>query len=430
MVELPRIALGNVQYGASFHQLLHCLLSDYAEAAVDVQVFAAQGRLDTGVQQALLSGSRLRHLDNWLMGAEGNQEALLRGGQSRDLSLIVGDFLSSSDSSVPLGGNLDQLCQQLQIPAIAHLDVWQFDACAPPRLPPSCCGLLLSGCRDAEELARWQTRLEVIWGLPVFGGIWEDTVECLTRVVAADSAARTIEPAVGGYIQLHRLLSLARSAPACALPTSPLPSAKAVQIAVAYDDAFHCYFPDAMEQMESAGARLIDFSPLRSERVPAGTDVVYLGCGHPERYAERLAGNICIQQSLRSFVQAGGRLYAEGGGLAYACELMEFRGHCYRMAGLLPAVARFEAVTPRPVELSPDNSAWLKCDRLRGYLNPNWLLVPRPGLQDYSTRSDCPLSLIGDRQAIGSRIHLHFASQPKLLQSLLSPVVSTRSNDA
>ncbi len=51
------------------------------------------------------------------------------------------------------------------------------------------------------------------------------------------------------------------------------------------DDAFHCYFPDTLDLLELRGATVCDFSPLRDERLPVDTDIVYFGCGRPDLFA-------------------------------------------------------------------------------------------------------------------------------------------------
>ena len=114
-----------------------------------------------------------------------------------------------------------------------------------------------------------------------------------------------------------------------------------LNIAVAYDEAFSCYFPDTLDVLESQGANVSVFSPLRSERLPDHTDVVYFGCGQPEDYVNELAANFCMKESLWNHVVSGGRVYAESAGLAYLCrEMVMPCGHHWPMVGLLPALAR------------------------------------------------------------------------------------------
>ena len=82
----------------------------------------------------------------------------------------------------------------------------------------------------------------------------------------------------------------------------------------------------------------------------------------------RTVGKICrsfgperVPQAGVGFVRSrrGGRVYAEGGGLAYICRSMMYGGQLYPMAGLLPAVATYQPVVPKPVELRTCASSWL-----------------------------------------------------------------------
>src|SRR4029079_4249809 len=126
-------------------------------------------------------------------------------------------------------------------------------------------------------------------------------------------------------LRIDRLRSLARRAPPLVLqpePWSLRPASRRFRIAVAFDEAYSCYYPETLDLLEAAGAELCDFSPLKSESIPDGADIVYFGCGCPEREPERLAANHCLMQSLRMFAALGGRIYAQGSGVAYLCREM------------------------------------------------------------------------------------------------------------
>lgn len=199
-----------------------------------------------------------------------------------------------------------------------------------------------------------------------------------------------------------------------------------LNIAIAHDEAFDCYFRDTLDVLESQGARLNVFSPLRSESLPVGTDVVYLGGGSLERHANDLASNVCLKESLWGHVIGGGRIYAECAGLAYLCREMILPGdHSLPMVGLLPAVAR-RHVCPEPeraVEIVTQRESWLFPSRqsVRGYLNSNWCIEPEgcfaPSPVDAKRNHD----LIGDYQIVGSRLRLNFAARPDCLDRFFQP---------
>jgi cobyrinic acid a,c-diamide synthase len=181
------------------------------------------------------------------------------------------------------------------------------------------------------------------------------------------------------------------------------------------------------------GGSVVDFSPLRDEALPPGTDVVYLGCGQPERFADALAENHCIKSALRSHLRNGGRIYAEGGGLAYLCQQMEARdGRLQRTVGIVPAVARLRKCprAPTPLEVVLSRSNWLggQGTRLRGYLNPNWVLEPT-GLaaQDGFSCGRRRGYIVGCFQLVGSLVHLNFAAYPAFLRRFFCPFRPGRS---
>jgi cobyrinic acid a,c-diamide synthase len=201
-------------------------------------------------------------------------------------------------------------------------------------------------------------------------------------------------------------------------------------IAVAYDEAFNCYFPDALDLLELRGAKIRDFSPLRSEWLPPGTDLVYLGCGPVERHADALASNHCMKQALRCFAASGGRIYAEGGGLAYLCQHLAFGpGRHALMTGVLPARARLcPYPSPvAPVQVSLARNTWLGAaqSRLRGYLNSRWTIEPLGPLTSYALEPQRRGDLVGRDQVFGTRLHLNFAAQPQLLDSFFHPPLPT-----
>jgi cobyrinic acid a,c-diamide synthase len=200
-----------------------------------------------------------------------------------------------------------------------------------------------------------------------------------------------------------------------------------VRVAVAYDDAFGGYFPDTLDQLELRGAAIADFSPLADERLPPETDVVYLGCGHPERFAAQLSKNDCLMLALKSHLCSGRRIYAECGGLAYLCREIEMPGgDRWPMVGALPATAHFDPTPsrPTPTEVRLASDTWLgsagQC--WRGYLNPRWSLRPAHQLEACGDRgAGRELDVVKRHQAVGSRVYLNFASKNELLESFFVP---------
>jgi len=119
-------------------------------------------------------------------------------------------------------------------------------------------------------------------------------------------------------------------------PTDRL-SRSAPEIAVARDAAFCFYYPDNLELLEQAGAKLRFFSPLCGETLPEECSGAYLGGGYPELFAERISANAGFLESLRRRAEDGMPIYAECGGLMTLGRFIDtIEGKRYPMAAVLP----------------------------------------------------------------------------------------------
>ncbi len=91
---------------------------------------------------------------------------------------------------------------------------------------------------------------------------------------------------------------------------------KGKRIAIARDKAFSFYYEDNLRLLKDSGAELIEFSPMEDSMLPL-CDYLYLGGGYPEVYANELSTNASMMKSVKEFVESGGRVYAECGGMMY-----------------------------------------------------------------------------------------------------------------
>jgi cobyrinic acid a,c-diamide synthase len=200
-------------------------------------------------------------------------------------------------------------------------------------------------------------------------------------------------------------------------------------VAVARDAAFCFYYQDNLDLLRDAGAEVVSFSPLRDACLPDGVDLVYLGGGYPELHAEPLAANRTMLASLRRFHQQGGAVYAECGGLMYCGrELVDGAGRAFAMLDLLPArtvmqkrlaalgyvVWRARSATllgPQDTEVRGHEFHYSRLEPLDS-LRPVALLH-REGAEPK------PDGFAHGRLLAGYA-HLHFASNPGVVEALLA----------
>ncbi len=417
--------------------ILWALMDAMDREGVRVQSYRSQACFAPVDAATSITGVNPRHLDSWLMSPEQCRRLFLRSAGQSDLAVIDGQFDSAVNGSNP-GGRLEPLCQWLGLPRIAVVDVTQLANCHLPIRPERAAGLLLDGVADRHDYYRWQTVIESLWGIPVLGGLplLSPVRDAVRRFGPGDTPARDLCRSLGNellrYLSPAKILKIASHGDFSSIetggdhPDSDELEFSDVRIAVAYDDAFHCYFPDTLEALEARGATVVDFSPLRDEALPADTDLVYIGCGHPEQFAGALTENHCLKLALRDHLCAGKRFYAEGGGLAYLCQNMVLStGQWTPMLGILPGIARqnSQVELPRPVEVALSRDTWLgqQGTQVRGYLNESWSIEPDGRLSSLAQNAGHEFDLVGRHQAIGSRLHLNFATQPKLLQGFLQP---------
>jgi cobyrinic acid a,c-diamide synthase len=432
MKRLARLALGAAHAECAGHLTCWALLDALRRHGLKVQHFHGRACFAPVNGALAATGLTSRHLDSWLMPPHVCRELFQHSSRDSDCVVVEGRYRAAAAPQT--AASLEALCDWLDLARLAVLDVSNLCGCRlPPR--PQADALLLEGLSSEAELLRVQTSLESLWGLPVLGGLpklpqIEEAIRACPRGTApSPHLCRELGEHFLRFSRLEAILRLADRPPLPAAPPSLFRDAARetpMVIALAYDDAFNCYFPDVLDLLEAHGAKVRDFSPLSDEALPPHTDLLYLGCGHPERHAARLAKNVCLLEAIRNHVRAGGRVYAEGGGLAYLCEeLAAEGGRQFHMVGIFPAVAslRKDPQPPVPVELTLAANNWLgpAGTRLRGYLNCNWQIQPLRALhgqlQEYGHAHD----LIARGNALGSRLHLNFAALPEVFSHFIHP---------
>ncbi len=436
---LPRLALGTIApTGVSVVAGIWAFLAALRQRDASVQPFLAQACFLPQLTGGGLSGRLPRHLDSWLMSEANCRELFAHGASGCDLAVVLGTFdrpnhVSYSDA----GSSFDTLCRWLDLPRLAAIDVATLSDCAAPARPGAIDGVLLYGDAQAAEMARWRTQVETLWSAPVVGAIAlpKSLIRALGKsspgVAPNGDIVRGLAACASESVAWDRVWALAARRPIAAAPVELFAQDKArlggVRVAIAFDEALCCYFPDVLELLELRGATVLDFSPLKDDRLPEATEVVYLGCGHPELFARQLADNDCLKLALREHCSAGRRMYAEGGAAALLAESIELSdGARHSMAGVLPLTLR--AVTdpkpPRPSTTTLNRDCWMgrRGTILRGYENPLWTFDVPQSQEPLGLTNESHPALLIRGETIVSRLHLNFAAMLEIMAGLTAPL--------
>jgi cobyrinic acid a,c-diamide synthase len=377
------------------------------------------------LQQA--SGHRVYQLDLWMGGEAHCRQLLYEAAAEADLILIEGvmGLFDGEPSSA-------DLAQRLGIPILAVIDAsamaQTFAAVAHGlrnyRAELPFFGVVanrVAGARHAAMLLPEATDTPLIATLPR-----EAACELPSRHLGlvhaheiADLDARL--DAAAGALQWNDV----EIAPVAFVPQGRDPCATAavlhgVRIAVARDEAFSFLYQANLDCLESMGAELVFFSPLRDATRPQA-DSVYLPGGYPELHLSALQENIAMREALRAHHAAGHPMLAECGGMLYLLEsLSDSEGRQATMAGILPGRAqvgkKLAALALQRVAL-PDGE-------LRGhsfhYSRMQTDLVP---IASASCPNGGPLKepVYRSRRLTASYLHFYFPSNPAAVAALFKP---------
>jgi cobyrinic acid a,c-diamide synthase len=219
-----------------------------------------------------------------------------------------------------------------------------FDPKAPIR------GVILNQIARPRHEALIRQAIEQYCGIPVLGAIPRLKCEVfperhmgLVPPQEHSTAVRAITTArelAEKYLDLDGLWQVAAQAPPLPEPqgveTAALAAGELVTIGVIRDSAFQFYYPENLEALERAGARLVDISALDALMLPPDLDALYIGGGFPETHARQLADNLSFRHAVKAAAEGGLPIYAECGGLMYLGESIHIGGERYPMVGLFP----------------------------------------------------------------------------------------------
>lgn len=111
---------------------------------------------------------------------------------------------------------------------------------------------------------------------------------------------------------------------------------KKLQIAIARDPAFCLLSQENIDSLAQYG-QISYFSPLYGSDLPS-VDLVYLPGGYPELFARQLYRRKRLFSQLRDYIEEGGKLLAECGGMVLLSHSLTVRqgGTAYEMANIFP----------------------------------------------------------------------------------------------
>ncbi|WP_248294598.1 cobyrinate a,c-diamide synthase [Actinoplanes sp. TBRC 11911] len=398
----------------------------------------------------MAAGRPGRNLDPRLVGAQRVAPLFAHGASGAQLSIIEGAMgLFDSLTGQPEIDGTAAVAASLRAPVVLVVDVAamghsiaalvhgfrMFDEMV------HLGGVILNRVASSRHEQMLRTALDDI-GMPVLGALRRGDlpnvlparahgpVPVAHRTMEAIRAVRRLGEAVGGCLDLDRLMALAGSAPA--LPGALWSPAEAVGgevseqrpvVALAGGPGALFTYAETAELLSAAGAEVMVVDPLRDESLPAGTRALVVGAGLPEGYAEELSANRRLSAEVARFALDGWPVVAEGVALPWLARDLDGRPMC----GVLDAsavtgeqtVAGYrEATAPTTSSMAPAGA------RITGYKQHRAIVTPRAGVVPAWTWSGGHPEGFVWRQVHASQLGLHWAAAPEIAKRIVGAAMA------
>jgi cobyrinic acid a,c-diamide synthase len=450
MMSVPRLVIAGERSGTGKSTITIGLLMALKRRGINVQPFKVGPDFLDPMHHSLVTGRPSRNLDTWMFPSYVPQ-ALSNGMSGADMALIEGvmgmydGFDGRSEE-----GSTAHLAKTLDAPVVLVLSA---------KATARSLGAVAMGFRDYDrdvnlagvifnnvagpkhmEMLRDSLRGEI----PCLGGVPStDDMGLESRhlglVPAAEVADKErydlIRRTMEENIDIGALISLANAAPYMELP-KPLDLSVPVRtrLGVAFDEAFNFYYQDNLDILRAEGAEIVRFSPLRDE-LP-DVDGIYFGGGYPELFAEGLQNNERMRSAIGRAGDGGMPIYAECGGLMYACsEMTDLEGRTWKMSGLFDAkvsmTSKLEALGYVEAKVIKDNVLGKVGEVTRGHVF-HYSKVTGTSETDYAYCLNKVKGIVSDKDGftrknvLASYSHLHFGSNRTFARNFVDACASRR----
>ena len=448
----PRILIAGTHSGVGKTTVTLALLAAFRARGRQVQPFkVGPDFIDPG-HHRLACGRESRNLDGWMLGAELNKETFHHASRDADLSIIEGMMgLFDGSSATVETGSAAEMAKQLKVPVILVIDGSAMARSAAAmvygyaKFDPELrlAGVIFNRVKSEGHYHLLKDAVENETEVKVVGYLRPNSeLSIPDRHLGLRTALEqgntdlyvNLGQAASETIDLDAVAQIAQSSEALlgdvvAFPrNAPKRSDHTIKVGIAYDAAFCFYYPDNLELLQKEGAELVLFSPMSNPSLP-DVDLLYLGGGYPELYAEALERNRGMRKTIGEFAAKGGPIYAECGGLMYLTKnLRDFEGRVYEMTGVFPVETVMDraSLTLGYREVTVTQACLLGAvgTTVRGHefhyssLGQRDKLTHVVNVTDAQDR-DCGQDGLKHAKVVALYTHLHFSSQPAIAESLV-----------
>ncbi|MBO8127902.1 MAG: hydrogenobyrinic acid a,c-diamide synthase (glutamine-hydrolyzing) [Peptococcaceae bacterium] len=460
--QYPRVVIAAVQGRSGKTTVTASLLAALRERNLAVQPFKKGPDFIDPSWLSRVAGRQCRNLDLFLMKPADLVRSFARHARDADISVVEGAMGLFDGVDVEGSGSTAEIAKLLKAPVILVVNATRMTRSAAAvvlgaqHLDPGVHigGIILNNVARPRHRAMLEAAIERYCGVPVVGAIpkrqeYRVPDRHLGLVPAGEdeklhSAITAWTGDAEKHLDVDAILSIARSAEP--FPAGPeivsdemWPGGSRPVIGVARDRAFSFYYPENLEALEEAGARLVFVDTLEG-RLPE-LDGLYIGGGFPEIFARELEANEGMRRDVRDVVERGLPVYAECGGLMYLGQRLLWKGRRYRMSGALP----FETdLDQRPrghgymvLQVIEENPYFTPGTEIRGHEFHHSRAIPTDAARlRYAFRVTRGYGIDGAsdgfiyKNTLASYMHLHALSVPEWAPNFVRAAKAFKNNKA
>jgi cobyrinic acid a,c-diamide synthase len=274
-----------------------------------------------------------------------------------DISLIEGNKGLYDGTDIEGGNSSAALARLLNTPVILVIDTQGITRSLAPLLlgfqsfeaDVNIAGVILNKIGGSRHESKLRAVVERYTDIPVLGAVQRDKELLITErhlglipsneVGEANSVIDKISQKIANQVDIDRILDIARQVPSLSRPSPEHPEPVKphdITIGIARDAAFGFYYPDDLQALSSAGAKLVEFDTLNDSHLPE-IDGLFIGGGFPETHMEALEANESLRTDIKQVIENGMPAYAECGGLMYLANNIKWHDQTRKMAGVIQA---------------------------------------------------------------------------------------------
>ncbi|MBE0446935.1 MAG: hydrogenobyrinic acid a,c-diamide synthase (glutamine-hydrolyzing) [Actinobacteria bacterium] len=388
-MQLPRVVISAPQRSSGKTTLSIGLCSALTRAGLKVQPFKKGPDYIDPMWLSTATGRDCHNLDFFMMGEEVIARSFQRMASDADISVIEGNMGLYDGIELDGKGSTSDLARLLEAPIILIVDTSNMTRSIAPLVIGlqkfesgiSMPGMILNKVSSERHESKLRAAIdrycdiEVVGAIPKLPEIGIIQRHLGLRPAKEDTRAVSIIESIGdaikNYIDLDRLIRIAKSSPS--LPKVKEGELKRsesnIKLGVARDRAFTFYYPENMEALQVAGAELVSFSPMWDGRLPK-VNGLYIGGGFPEVFMRELEDNRGLREEIKVAINRGMPVYAECGGLMYLARGISWNGKTREMVGGIPCgiVMHEKPKGHGYIKLQATGRSWFNTDsEIRGH---------------------------------------------------------------